>query len=146
MSTIRTRTDSLTARTNSAQDTATSSADPSSGLTCAVAIGSVPGCVVSSGTLRENAKQVPLTWTAPGFGQTRSYTVWRATGSFTLQQILSSFVSFSALTTLTGRPPAASYTDTSVKNGATYTYFVTDANKQGAQSGPSNPLVVTVKF
>jgi hypothetical protein len=128
------------------EDTATSSADPSSGLTCTVPIGSVPGCVVSSGTQLENGKKVPLTWTAPGFGQTRSYTVWRATGSFTLQQILSSPGSFSVLTTLTGQPPATSYTDASVKNGATYTYFVTDANKQGAQSGPSNALVVTVKF
>jgi hypothetical protein len=129
------------------EDTATSNADPSSGLTCTVPINSVPGCVVSSGTLLENGKKVPLTWTAPSFGQTRSYTVWRATGSFpTLQQILSNFGSFSALTTLTGQPPAPSYTDTNVKNGVTYTYFVTDANKQGAQSGPSNPLVVTVKF
>jgi hypothetical protein len=132
--------------TDQDEDTATSSADPSSGLTCTVPLNGVPGCVVSSGTLLENGKKVPLTWTAPGFGQTRSYMVWRATGSFTLPQILSNPGSFSVLTTLTGQPPAASYTDPSVKNGVTYTYFVTDANKQGAQSGPSNPLVVTVKF
>jgi len=128
------------------EDTATSSADPSRGLTCTVPLNGVAGCVVSSGTLLENGKKVPLTWTAPGFGQTRSYTVWRAAGSFTLKQILSNPGSFSVLTTLTGQPPAPSFTDMSVKNGVTYTYFVTDANKQGAQSGPSNPLVVTVKF
>ena len=80
-----------------------------------------------------------------GFGQTRSYTIYRATGSFaTAQQVLANQAAFSALTTLTGAPPASAFTDTSVKN-STYTYFVTDGNKQGAQSGISNLVVVTVK-
>jgi hypothetical protein len=47
---------------------------------------------------------------------------------------------------LTGAPPTAAYTDSNVKNNnTTYTYFVTDANKQGAASGPSNPITVIVK-
>lgn len=129
------------------EDTATSTADPPGGLTCTVALGNVPGCVNSSGTLKENGRSVPLTWTAPGFGQTRNYMVWRATGSFTTaQQVLSNISAFTVLKTLTGTPPSQSYTDTSVKNNTTYTYFVTDGNKHGAQSGASIPLVVTVKF
>jgi hypothetical protein len=47
---------------------------------------------------------------------------------------------------LAGTPPASSCADTNVKNGVTYTYFVTDGNKQGAQSAASNPIVVKVKF
>jgi hypothetical protein len=129
------------------EDTATSTADPPNGLTCAVAINKVPGCVGSSGILQENGKSVPLTWTGPGFGQVRNFTIWRATGSFaTTGQILSNLGAFSVLKTLTGAPPVLSYTDTNLKNNTTYTYFVTDGNKQGAQSGASNPLVVTVKF
>ena len=68
-------------------------------------------------------------------------------GSFpTLQQVLSNFGNFSNIKTLTGTPPSPSYTDPNVKNNTTYTYFVTGANKQGVQSGPSNQLVVKMKF
>jgi hypothetical protein len=126
------------------EDTATSTADAATNLTCAVAIGSAPGCVPGANGLTETGKGVPLTWTAPGFGQTRSYTIYRAIGSFTNAQLISNSSSFSAIKTLTGAPPTASYTDTNVKNNTTYTYFVTDGNKQGAQSGASNPVVVTV--
>jgi hypothetical protein len=126
------------------EDTATSTADPASGLTCTVAIGNAPACVQGSNGSTVTGKSVPLTWTAPGFGQTRTYTIYRATGSFVNTQLVSNSSSFSAIKTLTGAPPTASYTDTSVKNNTTYTYFVTDGNKQGAQSGASNPVVVTV--
>jgi hypothetical protein len=126
------------------EDTATSTGDPVTGLTCAVAIGNVPGCAPGKNGLTVTGSGVPLTWTAPGFGQTRSYTIYRAIGSFTNAQLISNSSSFSAIKTLTGAPPTASYTDTSVKKNTTYTYFVTDANKQGAQSGASNPVVVTV--
>jgi hypothetical protein len=129
------------------ENTATSTADPPTGLTCEVAINTVPGCVESSGILKQNGKSVPLTWTQPSFGQVRNYTIWRAIGSFSsTEQIISSLGAFSVLKTLTGAPPPASYTDTNVKNNTTYTYFVTDGNKQGAQSGASNLLVVTMKF
>ncbi|HEX5236459.1 MAG TPA: hypothetical protein VFW25_14155 [Silvibacterium sp.] len=129
------------------EDTATSTVDSPSGLTCTVALGNVAGCVNSSGTLLETGKSVPLTWTAPSFGQIRNYTVWRAIGSFsTPLQVLSNAGAFSAIKTLTGTPPSPALTDTNVKNNTTYTYFVTDGNKQGAQSGASVPLVVTTKF
>ncbi|HEX6494506.1 MAG TPA: hypothetical protein VF018_03415 [Acidobacteriaceae bacterium] len=128
------------------EDTATSTADPASGLTCQVAIGNVPACVASGATLQESGKGVPLTWAGPGFGQIRSYTIWRATGSFaTTEQVLANLPAFSALKTLTGAPPTQSFTDTTVKSNTTYTYFITVGNKQGAASGPSNLLVVTIK-
>src|ERR1700722_2355098 len=112
------------------EGTATSTADPSSGLTCAFAIGKVPACVQSSGKFLENSKSVPLSWSGPSFGQIRNYTIYRANGSFTTaQQVLANLASFSALTTLTGTPPVGSFTDSNVKNGSTYTYFVTDGNK-----------------
>ena len=129
------------------EDTATSTVDSPSGLTCTVALGNVSGCANSSGTLLETGKSVPLTWIAPSFGQIRNYTVWRAIGSFsTPLQVLSNAGAFSVVKTLTGTPPSPSLTDTNVKNNTTYTYFVTDGNKQGAQSGASIPLVVTIKF
>ena len=129
------------------EDMANSTVDPPSGLTASIPQENVPGCDSSSGSHVENANSVPLTWTPPAFGQIRKYYVWRAVGSFpTLQQVLSNFMQFSIIKALTGTPPSASYIDSNVNNNTTYTYFVTDANKQRAQSGPSNPLVVTVSF
>ena len=90
---------------------------------------------------------MPLTWTPPGFGQIRKYNVWRAVGSFaTTQQVQSNLSKFSIIKTLTGTPPVSSFIDPNVKNNTTYTYFVTDANKQGVQSAASTALVVAVKF
>ena len=96
----------------------------------------------------ENSKSVPLSWTSPDFGQIRSYAVWRALGSFpTMQQALANIGQFAKLTTLTGTPPKTSFIDSAnLKNGKTYTYFVADSNKFGANSTASTPLVVTVKF
>ncbi|MBZ5573874.1 MAG: hypothetical protein LAO09_18570 [Acidobacteriia bacterium] len=129
------------------EDTATSTVDAPTGLTCSISQGKVPGCVSVSGSLVENAKSVPLTWTPPNFGQVRKYYVWRAVGSYpTPQQVLSNLKKFSNIQTLTGTPPSTTYTDPNVKNNTTYTYFVADGNKQGVQSGPSNVLVVTTKF
>ena len=129
------------------EDTATSTADPPTGLTCTVGNGRVPGCVASGQILLETGKAVPLSWSPAAFGQFRNYTIWRATGSFaTNKQVISNLGAFSVLKSLTGTPPTPSFADATVKNGITYTYFVTGANKQGAQSGASNLLVVTVKF
>ena len=129
------------------EDTATTTVDSPVGLACTTAIGSTPACV-GSGTYTENARAIPLTWSPPGFGQIRTYVVWRAVGSFTTSlQVLQHMSAFTQVKTLTtGAPPAGSWTDPNVKNNTTYTYFVTDANKQGATSGPSAPLVITVKF
>ncbi len=115
-------------------------------LTCAVAQPNVPACVASSGTLLETGKSIPLSWSGPIFGQIRKYYIWRAVGSFNSQGVLGNFSKFTLLATLTGTPPAMTYKDSNLKNNTTYTYFVTDANLQGVQSGASNSVTVTVKF
>jgi hypothetical protein len=100
-------------------------------------------------TAVQNAHTVVLNWTAPTFGQVRRYDIWRATGSFpTLASVVANYKLFSTCPTckVTGTPPLTTFTDSSVKNNTTYTYFVTDKNKQGAQSGPSAPAVIYVKF
>ena len=130
-------------------DTANSTADAPTGLTCLVAIKqngvTIPACVSSSGSLVEKSKSVPLTWTSPSFGQTRQYEVWRALGSFpTLASAVANHSLFTKIGTITGAPPTAMFVDTGVNTSKTYTYFVTDQNKQGAQSGASAPLVVTI--
>jgi hypothetical protein len=127
------------------EDVANTTADPPTALTCSVQVSGVGGCTGSSAPFTETGTKVPLSWTAPGFGQTRSYTIARATGSYTASQLGSLNPSpFTVIATLTGAPPAANYIDTGVTTNTTYTYVVTDSNKQGATSGPSNLLVVTV--
>jgi hypothetical protein len=130
------------------EDMATSTLTAPTGLTCSITQKNVPGCVPSSsGGYLENGKSVPLTWTPPGFGQIRSYTVWRAVGAFpTSALVLQNYSKFSKIQTVTGAPPNAFYVDTAVKNTTTYTYFVVAVNKQGSQSRGSTPIVVTMKF
>jgi hypothetical protein len=123
-------------------ETATSTVSAPTGLNCT-------NCTGSSGSVSEtNGKTgVPLAWTPPRFGQIRTYNVYRALGSFpTVGLVIANYKSFSIIKTLTGKPPSPSYTDPNVKNNTTYTYFVTATNAQGAQSGPSVPLVVAIKF
>jgi hypothetical protein len=125
--------------TDQDETTANSTASPPSAVACS-------NCVAGSPVV-ESGHSVPLTWSAPGYGQVRSYDVWRATGSFpSLANVLNSLSQFTKIKTLTGAPPLPSTSDSNVKNNTTYTYFVTDTNKQGAQSSPSNILVVRVKF
>ena len=131
-------------------DAANSTADAPTGPTCLVAITqngvTVPACSGSSEPFLEKGKSVPLTWTGPKFGQIRQYQVWRALGSFpTLASVVANHGLFAKIGTLTGTPPTGSFIDTTVSNNKTYTYFVADQNKQGAQSGASAPLVVTCR-
>jgi len=92
-------------------------------------------------------KTVVLTWTAPGFGQIREYDVWRAVGSFTTSgSLVANQASFQIVGKVTGAPPTPTFTDSTVKNNVTYTYFLTDKNKQGVQSGASAPTTIFVKF
>ena len=121
-------------------DTASSTMDPPTGLQCT-------NCVLSSGSLLVIGKTVSLAWTSPTFGQVRKYLVWRAVGSFTTpQSILANAASFSNVGTVTGAPPSPSFNDGTVKNGTTYTYFITDANGKGVQSMASSSVTLTVKF
>ena len=135
-------------------ETANSTVSAPSGLTCTKALTTtggttVPACTGSSSPFQEKGKAIPLSWTSPGFGQIRSYTVWRAIGSFpTMRDVALNIGKFAPLSpTLTGTPPGTSFIDTfQLKSNTTYTYFVTDSNKFGAKSGASSPLVVLLKF
>ena len=115
------------------EDTATSTSDPPTALSCSDCVGSL-----------ENNPSVSLTWSAPSFGQVRIYSIWRAVGSFaTPAAILANRNLFIQVGTLSGAPPATTFADASA-TFKTYTYFVTETNKEGVQSAPSFPLVVTV--
>jgi hypothetical protein len=98
-------------------------------------------------------KSVKLNWFAPGFGQIRTYFVWRAlnptSGAF---PPASSFQIIATLTGTNAQPiPPTTFTDNNVKtaNGTSYTYFVTAAlgspskGVPGNQSGPSSFVKVT---
>lgn len=115
------------------EDMATSTADPPTGLACSDCAGSI-----------ESNPSVSLTWTGPGFGQVRTYVIWRAVGSFPKpSDVLANRNLFTQVGTVSGTPPATTFTDSS-STYQTYTYFVTETNKEGVQSAPSTSLVVTV--
>lgn len=113
-------------------DTANSTADQPTGLTAIL-----------------SGHNVVLNWTPPEFGQIRRYDIWRAQGTFpTPASVVANHALFSNCQTckVSGTPPLTNFTDTKVKNNTSYTYFVTDTNKQGVQSGPSGPATITVNF
>jgi len=83
---------------------------------------------------------VNLTWSAAGSGQQiRTYFIWRTDTAKPIGNV-------------TGKPPTTNFTDPTVKNGVTYTYFVTAAlgadsgPNNGNQSGPSNIQTITINF
>jgi hypothetical protein len=115
------------------EDTATSTADAPTGLMAA------PSPLTTH--------QVLLTWTSPGFGQVRRYDIWRAEGSFpTVASVIANHALFMNIGNVKGTPPVTTFTDPNVKNKTTYTYFVTETNKQGVQSGASAPATIFVVF
>jgi hypothetical protein len=90
---------------------------------------------------------VLLNWSAPSFTQVRKYNVYRATGSFpTAANVAANSSMFSNIGQVSGAPPATKFVDATVKNNTTYTYFITDVNKPGVQSGASDPVTIFVKF
>jgi hypothetical protein len=130
------------------EDTANSTADPATGLNCTTLIpgsGVAPCTAYTTGTFQESGRKVPLVWSRPSFGQTRSYTVWRANGQYTTlnNANIAQFTAIASISSPNG-PPAANYIDSNVKNNNFYTYFITDSNKLGAKSTASNVLVVWV--
>jgi hypothetical protein len=132
-------------RSEQSEDLATSTADPPSDLSCSAPVNGVAACTGPSAPYTEDGTKVPLSWKRPSFGQTRSYTISRALGSYTASQVAGLNPSpFAVIATLVGAPPVSTYVDTTATTGNTYTYLVADSNKQGAGSGPSNLLVVTV--
>jgi hypothetical protein len=137
------------------ENTANSTADAPQGLTCSIAQGAVPGCGASSSIVfLTQGNSVALTWTPATdifgqvIGQIRRYDIWRALGSFpTLASVAANASLFTDIQTLSqsNSPPSPMFTDTTVGHN-TYTYFVTENNKQGVQSGPSYPIVVNTAF
>ena len=139
------------------EDTAHSTVGPPAGLVCTnpVTVGSTTyaGCTVGTSTPGfVVTKAVPLTWGFPGqvsqsnYGQIRAFNVYRATNI--AGSVLTNAKAFTLVKTITPVAPAVTpvsfYVDTAIKNNNVYTYFVTAVNKQGAQSGPSNYLTVTI--
>ena len=133
------------------ETTANSTADAPQGLTCTIAQGAVPGCVASSSIVFfTQGKSVPLTWAPPTdifgqvIGQIRRYDIWRAVGSFpTPASVAANAALFTDIQTLSlpDSAPSPMFTDTTAGHN-TYTYFVTDTNKQVVTSGSSSPIVV----
>jgi hypothetical protein len=97
-----------------------------------------------------SGKSVLLSWTAPEFGQIRTYSVWRAVGAFLSPQSIytnrSLFTNIGKVTATTDISAGTTFLDSTVKNNTTYTYFLVDTNKQGVQSAGSTPVKITVKF
>ncbi len=117
-------------------DRANSTVDPPNNVTAALGV-----------------KSVVLTWTPPGFGRIRAYYIWRADTTNVPISSTNLPVKISTLTGTTGSmPPPTNFTDQTVKNNTTYTYFVTSAlgtdsgPNNGNQSGPSNMVQIKVKF
>lgn len=100
-------------------------------------------------TAKMGSKAVVLNWNAPPFGQIRSYLVYRLVGLFDPNSSDKSYnplTNAQLITTLKGIPPTTMYTDSTVKNKTTYTYFVVAALGDGRQSNVSNGAVINVVF
>jgi fibronectin type 3 domain-containing protein len=80
------------------------------------------------------ASEVQLNWDAPNASSDpiAGYHVYRTTGSSS---------NYSMLSTLDTQ---TTYTDTTVQSGATYDYIVKSVDTNGVESGPSNPVSVTI--
>jgi hypothetical protein len=113
------------------ENTACSTADPPSGLMA---------------SQMPKVHNVNLNWTPPGVclvSRKAGYTIWRAVGFFT-NLTPANRTQFTSIGTADA--PTTTFTDNNVKNNVTYTYFVTDTNTQGATSGASNLVQITVSF
>ena len=101
-----------------------------------------------------NAHFVNLNWIKPGFGQIRIYYIWRAdtTNGPISKTNLPKKIGTIGTATATTPPMPLFFQDPNVKNGVTYTYFVTAAlgkdsgPNNGNQSGPSNTRTITINF
>jgi hypothetical protein len=80
--------------------------------------------------------QVSLTWTPVQLKIINSYRIYRLDAAHPLGVQIG---------TVSGSPPSASFTDTSVSPGTAYTYFVTDVDDFGNQSSYSNVVTVTAQ-
>jgi hypothetical protein len=88
-----------------------------------------------NGTGMAQSYKVDLTWNAPtaSADPVTGYNVYRATGGGATYQLLNS--SINSTTT---------YSDTTVANSTSYSYYVESVDAQGNQSVPSNTFTVTI--
>ncbi|MGE5109470.1 MAG: hypothetical protein ACM3JB_01340 [Acidobacteriaceae bacterium] len=88
-------------------------------------------------------KRVKLTWSSPGFGQIRTYDIYRMLGAYDpVLNPLTNATYLNSVTSVDGvSPPATTYYDYTIKSNVTYTYFVTAklGDTRKSQSGPSMP-------
>jgi fibronectin type 3 domain-containing protein len=87
-----------------------------------------------SGTGIAQAYQVELAWNAPtaSTDPVAGYNVYRTTGNGTFAVMNSSPIS------------QPSWTDTTVQNGASYSYQITSVDPSGIESTPSTPSAVSI--
>jgi parallel beta-helix repeat protein len=85
-----------------------------------------------------SARTITLNWTAPTFGQITKYKIYRSSDNG---------ATFNFLTSITGAPPATTYTDTVTCNPTGYRYQVTAVvltnQEQEQESVPSNTAPLT---
>ena len=88
-----------------------------------------------SGTGQATAYEVQLTWDAPSSSTdpVAGYNVYRATGTSTSYQLVGS--------TVVG---TTQYTDTTVADGASYTYYVESVDAEGNTSSPSTTYTANI--
>lgn len=115
--------DPTAAGTASGAVTLTSNASPSTAT------------VSLSGTGQSVSYEVNLTWNAPTSSSdpVAGYNVYRATAGSTSYQLLNASVNV-----------PASYTDTSVQSGTSYSYYVASVDAKGNQSTPSNTYTAVI--
>jgi hypothetical protein len=93
------------------------------------------GTIALSGTGVAGSYQVDLTWNAPtsSTDPVAGYNIYRATGNSSTYQLLNATADTST-----------TYTDSTVQNATSYTYYVESVDSEGNQSGPSNTYSVNI--
>jgi len=95
----------------------------------------LPGCGSGSGASSPSSYEVNLTWDAPASSPdpVAGYNVYRAVSGSSTYQLLNSSVDTST-----------SYTDTTVADNTSYTYYVESVDAEGNQSVPSNTITISI--
>ncbi len=109
-----------------ASGTVTLRSNSSTGSTATIAL---------SGTGQQTSYEVDLSWDAPTSSSdpVAGYNIYRATGASSSYQLLNSSVNVST-----------AYTDATVQNGVSYTYYVVSVDAESNQSAPSSTSSITI--
>jgi len=95
----------------------------------------LPGCGSGSGASSPSSYEVNLTWDAPTSSPdpVAGYNVYRAVSGSSTYQLLNSSVDTST-----------TYTDTTVADNTSYTYYVESVDAEGNESVPSNTFTISI--